>query len=146
MLFQTTFKKNNLDPQCQTQRNTSLHWLKKFLAISPTFVVACASIVITAFFVWSSTAASRAWSEAKQLNTVAAYKEFISLWPSELQVQYAKAALGKLELEDFNQAIDANNNSAYESYLQAWPNGTYIKIIERRIAELSNQDNSESYD
>ena len=96
------------------------------------------SVSLLTAMVTLTTMPQKDWQAASEIDTVEAYVEFIHKWPTEIHVQYAKAALNKLEEKALRAAEQERNVAAYENFLSNWPEGRYVRLVERRLAELQS--------
>ena len=106
------------------------------LSFLSTSLVAVISAFLTANFVWHSAEPKRDWEQAKQVNTVQYYREFIRKWPAEIQASLAKAAIDRLEISELNAAMEADDLDALMAYSKRWPRGTYSSVVEDRMMQI----------
>lgn len=72
---------------------------------------------------------SLAYLEAQQLNTVAAYQDFISLYPDASEAPLAMKRRDKLAYDD---AVRRNSADAFMEFLKNYPNSEYVADIQQK--------------
>ncbi len=75
------------------------------------------------------------WSHASSLNTVAAYRHFLSRYPSDPHAVDAQHRIAMLQDEQAWTAAQIDSSvQGYQRYLTAEPNGTHVQVAREEIA------------
>jgi uncharacterized caspase-like protein len=82
--------------------------------------------------------AGEAYAAALELDTLSAYQEFLSAYPSDPLARRVRALLAaRREALTWNQTLRANSADAYWSYMRRYPRGPHFYDARRRLAVLS---------
>ena len=85
----------------------------------------------------------RDWKNTEELNTIAAYKAFISLYPDSTHLYFAKKKIIELkkqeEKQDLKQALQKNTIDAYQSFIVKHFDSKYVSMINKKINELKTK-------
>jgi outer membrane protein assembly factor BamD (BamD/ComL family) len=75
------------------------------------------------------------WSQANNLNTIAAYQSYLAKYPNDVHAADASNRIAELkEAQAWNAAQVASSVEGYQQYLSAEPNGAHAQAAREEIA------------
>lgn len=77
--------------------------------------------------------ASNSWLEAKKVNTIAGYREFLEQYSDS---EWASDARERIDLLEWEAAEATNSVDAYEEYLRKYPNSHWSYYAKQNLIEL----------
>ena len=80
---------------------------------------------------------AKAWAEAKRLNTLSSYDDYLDAYPQGRHAEEAEERMEALDEENaWKQAVARGSLVGFRKYLRAYPAGKYAGEARKRIEEL----------
>ena len=97
-------------------------------------LVVC-ELLCCAFLLAACGSAKYEWSQASNLNTIAAYQAFVSKYPNDVHAADANNRIAELkEAQAWNAAQVASSPEGYQQYLTVEPSGAHAQAAREEIA------------
>ena len=80
------------------------------------------------------------WLEAKRLNTITGYTDYMAQYPCLHDGEAKQAILNIEDEKDWKNTVAAGNNTAYQSYLQKHPTGKHAQQAQNALNASAGQD------
>ncbi len=90
-------------------------------------------LLILFFLIVSCNSKKKEWENTKQVNTIAAYEEYINSYPKAV---YSDSARIIIEGIHYNIAVDSNTVTAYNNYLEKYPSGQFTDQVKEKLLDV----------
>ena len=103
------------------------------------------SIIIMSvlIFVYACSTAQSRYKEARSIDTIAAYQEFLKSYP---EGEFAKTAKTRIENKNFEKAKSVNTVSAYEQFIDSSGSELFKNYATQKIQKIYEEDYTKAKD